>query len=149
MESLHKYIQLMLGVLQATFLIPHFSCYTLMTFRTMLSVTLLSMLMILFFILSVPRHPICGNNLNWLNGTQLRSVGVLSRSLWGSVRVSGAQRGSVGPVGLSAQCKYTSLYRLIHLFDWRRGLHTTLYTLSSHYMQGKNLSYKHIFFKYY
>ena len=53
----------------------------------------------------------------WLNGTQLRSVGVLSRSLWGSVRVSGAQRGSVGPVGLSAQCKYTSLYRLIHLFD--------------------------------
>ena len=33
---------------------------------TMLSVILLSMLMILLFILSVIRHLICGNNLNWL-----------------------------------------------------------------------------------
>ena len=32
----------------------------------MLSVILLSMLMILLFILSVIRHLICGNNLNWL-----------------------------------------------------------------------------------
>ena len=81
MESLHKYIQLMLGVLKATFLIPHFSCYTLMTFRTMLSVTLLSMLMILFFILSVPRHPICGNNLNWL-----LNLNLIYETLWTEVR---------------------------------------------------------------
>ena len=32
----------------------------------MLSVILLSMLMMLLFILSVIRHLICGNNLNWL-----------------------------------------------------------------------------------
>ena len=38
----------------------------LMTFLMMLSVILLSMLMILLFILSVIRHLICGNNLNWL-----------------------------------------------------------------------------------
>ena len=37
-----------------------------MTFLTMLSVILLSMLMILLFILSVTRHLICDNNLNWL-----------------------------------------------------------------------------------
>ena len=36
-----------------------------MTFLTMLSVILLSMLTILLSILSVIRHLICGNNLNW------------------------------------------------------------------------------------
>ena len=64
MESLHKDIQLMLEFLKDPFLVLHFSCYTLMTFLTMLSVILLSMLMILFYILSVIRHLICGNNLN-------------------------------------------------------------------------------------
>ena len=62
LASLHKNIQLMLEILKVSFLVPHFSCYTLMIFLMMLSVTLLSMLMILLSILSV----ICGNNLNWL-----------------------------------------------------------------------------------
>ena len=47
MESLHKNTQLMLEFLKAPFLVLHFSCYTLMTFLTMLPVILLSMLMIL------------------------------------------------------------------------------------------------------
>ena len=38
-----------------------FSCYTLMTFLTMLSVILLSMLMILLSFLNMIRHLICGN----------------------------------------------------------------------------------------
>ena len=65
MEKFHKNIQLMLEFLKAPFLVLHFSYYTLMTFL-MLSVILLSMLMILISILSVIRHLICGNNLNWL-----------------------------------------------------------------------------------
>ena len=63
MESLHKNIQLMLEFLKAPFLVLHFSYYTLMTFLTTLSITLLSMLMILLSSLSVIRHLIC-NNLN-------------------------------------------------------------------------------------
>ena len=55
MESLHKNIQLMLAFLKAPFSVLHFSYYTLMTFRTMLSVILLSMLMMLFSIESVIR----------------------------------------------------------------------------------------------
>ena len=47
--SLHKNIQLMLEFLKAPFLVLHFSYYTLMTFLTMSSVMLLSMLMILLF----------------------------------------------------------------------------------------------------
>ena len=66
MTILHKNIQLILEFLKAPFLILHFSCYTLMTFVMVLSVILLSMLMILLSILSVIRHLICGNNLNWL-----------------------------------------------------------------------------------
>ena len=65
-ESLHKNIQLMLEFLKASFLVLHFSCYTLMTFLVMLSVILLSILMILLSILSVVRHLICGNILNCL-----------------------------------------------------------------------------------
>ena len=65
MESLLKNIQLiMLEFLKGPFLVLHFSCCILMTFL-MLSVILLSVLMILFSILSVVRHLICGNNLNW------------------------------------------------------------------------------------
>ena len=62
MGSLHKNIQLMLEFLKAPFLVLHFSNYTLMTFLTMLSVILLSMLMILLSTLIVIRHLICGNN---------------------------------------------------------------------------------------
>ena len=66
MESLHNNIQLMLGFLKAPFLALHFSCYTLMTFLVMLSVKLLSMLMILLSILSMIRHLVSSNKLNWL-----------------------------------------------------------------------------------
>ena len=63
MESLHKNIRSMLEFLKAPFLVLHFPYYTLMIFLTMLSVILL---MILHFSLSVNRHLICSNNLNWL-----------------------------------------------------------------------------------
>ena len=66
MESLHKNIKLMLEFLKGPFLVLHFSCCILMTFLMMLSVILLSMLMIVLSILSVIRHLICGNNLNWI-----------------------------------------------------------------------------------
>ena len=66
MGSLDKNIQLMLEFLKVPFLILYFSYYILMTFVMMLSVILLSKLMILLSILSVIRHLICGNNLNWL-----------------------------------------------------------------------------------
>ena len=65
MESLHKNIQLVLKFLKGSFLVQHFSYYTVMTFLTMLSVILESMLMILLPILSVIKHLIFGNNLNW------------------------------------------------------------------------------------
>ena len=81
MESLHKNIQLMLEFLEALFLVLHFSNYTLMNFLAMLSVILLSMLMILLSILSVIRHLICGNNLNWL-----LKFNLICKILWTEVR---------------------------------------------------------------
>ena len=66
MESLHKNYQLMLEFLKSSFLGLHFFYCKLMTFLTMLSVILLSMLMILLYILGMIRHLICGNNFNWL-----------------------------------------------------------------------------------
>ena len=66
MRSFHKNIQLMLEFLRPPFLVLHFSYYASITFLMMLFVILLSMLMILLSILSVIRHLICGNNLNWL-----------------------------------------------------------------------------------
>ena len=68
---------------KAPFLVLHFCCYTLMTFLIMLSVILLSMLMILLFILSVIRHLICGNNLNWL-----LNLNLIYETLWAGVRSS-------------------------------------------------------------
>ena len=56
MEILRKNIQLMLQFLKSSFMCLPNSCYTLMTFLMMLSVTLLSMLKILLSILSVIRH---------------------------------------------------------------------------------------------
>ena len=52
------------GVPQGSILVLDFIyyVYTLMNFLMMLSVILLSMLMILFSILNVIRHLICGNN---------------------------------------------------------------------------------------
>ena len=56
MGSLHKNIKLILEFFKALFLVLSFSNSTLMTFLIMLSVILLYMLM------SVIRHLICGNN---------------------------------------------------------------------------------------
>ena len=80
MESLHKNIQLMWEFLKAPFLVLHFSYYILMTFL-MLSVILQSMLMILLSILSVIRHQICGNNLNWL-----LNLNLICETQWTGVR---------------------------------------------------------------
>ena len=63
------------------FLVLLFSYCTLMTFLTMLSVILLSMVMILFSILSVIRHLICDNNLNWL-----LNLSLIYETLWTGVR---------------------------------------------------------------
>ena len=67
-------IHLMLEFLKAPFLVLHSSYYTLITFVMMLSVILLSMLMILLSILSVIRHLICGNTVNWLLNLNLVTV---------------------------------------------------------------------------
>ena len=56
----------MLEFLKAPFFFLTFSYSTLMTFLMILSVTFLSTLMMLLSILSVIRHLICGNHLNWL-----------------------------------------------------------------------------------
>ena len=63
MGSLHKSFLLMLEFLKAPFLVLHFSYYTLMTIH--------------FSILSVIRHLICGNNLNWL-----LSLNLIYETLW-------------------------------------------------------------------
>ena len=81
MESLHKNIQLMLEFLEGPFLVLHFSYYKLMTFPTMLSVIFLSMLMILLSIVSVIRHVICGNKLNWL-----LNLNLIYKTIWTGVR---------------------------------------------------------------
>ena len=63
----YKNIQLMVEFFKAPSLVLLFSYYTLMVFLIMLSAILLSLLMtILLSILSVTRHLICDNNLNWL-----------------------------------------------------------------------------------
>ena len=72
-----KNIHLMLEFVKAPFLVLHLSYYTLMTFLMMLSVILLPMLMILLSILSVIRHLICGNNLNWL-----LNLNLIYETLW-------------------------------------------------------------------
>ena len=77
MGNLHKNIQLMPEFLKAPFLVLHFFYYTLMTFLMMLFVILLPMLMILLSILSVIRHLICSNNLNWL-----LSLSLIYKTLW-------------------------------------------------------------------
>ena len=51
------------------------------TFLAMLSVILLSMLMILLTLLSVIRHMICSNNLNWL-----LNLNLIYETMWTGVR---------------------------------------------------------------
>ena len=67
----------MLEPLKGPFLVLHFSFCILMTFLMMLSVILPSMLMILLSILSVIRHLICGNNLNWF-----LNLNLIYKTLW-------------------------------------------------------------------
>ena len=62
MGSLHKNIQLMQEFLKNPFLVLHFFYYALMTFLTMLSVILPSVLMTILSTLNAIRHLICGNN---------------------------------------------------------------------------------------
>ena len=81
MGSLYKNILLMLDFLKAPNLVLHFSYYALMTFLMMLSVILLSMLMMLLSILSVIRHLICDNNLNWL-----LNLNLIYETLWTGAR---------------------------------------------------------------
>ena len=52
-----------------------------MTFLMMVSVILLSMLMVLLSILSMIRHLICGNKLNWL-----LNLNLIYETLWTGVR---------------------------------------------------------------
>ena len=77
MGKIHKNIQLMLEFLKASFLVLHFSYYTLMIFLMMLSIILLSRLMILLSILVVIRHLIYGNNLIWL-----LNLNLIYETLW-------------------------------------------------------------------
>ena len=77
-KQLQEYVisLLMLGFLKATFLVLQFSYYTSVTCLMILSAILLSML-ILLSILSVIRHLICGNNLNWL-----LNLNLIYETLW-------------------------------------------------------------------
>ena len=67
----------MLKFPKASFLVLHFSYYTLLTLLMMFYVIFLSMLMILLSILSVIRHMICGINLNWL-----LNLSLINENLW-------------------------------------------------------------------
>ena len=82
MAILHKNIELMLEFLKGLFLVLQFSYYTLMTFLMVLSViSLLSMLVILLSPLNAIRHPICGNNQNWL-----LNLNLMYETLWTGAR---------------------------------------------------------------
>ena len=109
MESLHKNIQLMLECFKVPFLVLQFSCYRLMTFLMMLSVILLSMLMILLSVLSVIRHLVCGNNLNWL-----LNLNLIYKTLWSGIR-SGLLISMMGKV---SWFRLTSLITMV-LLIWK------------------------------
>ena len=83
MESLHKNIQLLLELLKAPFFVIHFSYYTLMTFLMMLPVILLFTPLEVLYVLSVTRHLICDNNLNWLLNFNL-----IYKTVWTRARIS-------------------------------------------------------------
>ena len=98
----------MLEFLKAPFLVLHFSCYTLMTFLTMLSVILLSVQTILPFI-SVTRHLICGNNLNWL-----LNLNLICKTLW-----TGERRGLlISKLGKLSWFHLTALITVV-LLMWK------------------------------
>ena len=81
MESLHKNIQLMLEVLMAPFLDPtlFLPCINDLPDDVICDIAIL--LMIVLSILSVIRHLICGNNLNWL-----LNLNLIYETLWTGVR---------------------------------------------------------------
>ena len=109
MEILNKNIQLMLEFFKIPFLVLHFYYYTLITFQTILSVILLSMLMILLDILSEIRHLICGNNLNWL-----LKLNLIYKTLWTGVRSSLL----ISMLGILSRFRLTSLITLV-LLMWK------------------------------
>ena len=74
---------LIVEFLKAPFLVLHFFYFTLMTFLVMLSVIVPSMLMILHSILSVIRHLIYCNNLNWL-----LYLNLIYKTLWAGQEVA-------------------------------------------------------------
>ena len=106
MASLHKNIQLMSEFLKAPSLVLHFSYYTLMVFLMMVSVILPSMLMTLPSILSVIRHLICGNNLNWL-----LTLNLIYEILW-----TGARSGLL--ISMMGKLNCFCLTSLITWFFW-------------------------------
>ena len=106
MESLYKNIQLMLEFLKGPFSVLHLSCCISVTFLMMLSVILLSMLIILLSILSVIRHLICGNNLNWL-----LNLNLIYETLW-----TGARSGLlISVLGKLSWFRLTSLITMVLL----------------------------------
>ena len=127
-ENLHKNIPLMLEFLKGPLLALHFSCSIIMTFLMMLSV-----LMIQLFILTMIRHVICGNNLNWLLNlnliyetllTGVRSgllISMLGKLRW--FRLTGL----VTKVLLMGKCMWREITRNFNLFLPTRKLNHLLF----------------------
>ena len=90
-------------VSQGSILGPALSYYTLRTFLMMFSVIMVSMLMILLSIISVIRHLICGNNLNWL-----LNLNLVYETLW-----TGARSGLL--ISVLGKLNWFSLTNLITL----------------------------------
>ena len=109
----------MLEFLKAPCLVLHFLYYTLMTFLMILSVILLSMLMILLSALSVIRHLICGNNLNWL-----LNLNLIYETLW-----TGAGSGVVD---------FNAGKTQLVLFDWSNNTGAIDLKMDGSVLEGKS-----------
>ena len=138
--SLQKNIHLMLEFLKTPFLLLHFSYYSLMTFLMMLSIVLLSMLMALLSNLSVIRHLIIKNNLNWL-----LKLNLIYETLW-----TGAKSVLLIPMlGKLNQFCLTGLITPV-LLTWKwmglflRKIHLLRFFLLRFLCISINLSYIHV-----